>query len=153
MDAARSPLVGRAHPQTSHAAAESVRGLTATLRERVFRAVQAAGAEGLTADEIEVATSLGGNTVRPRIDELRKEGRIGRTEMQRPTRSGRNAFVYVALERTEALTGRVCAFCKQPEPMAGGAKGGGEWRDGWHLHDGGRVYAAGTPAPALDLEF
>ncbi len=98
-------LTGRMHPATSYEAALSVEGTVATLRERVFRALEQAGSYGLTADEIEFTLRMAGNTVRPRLCELREEGRVERTLAMRKTRSGRNAYVYVAREAEPASVG------------------------------------------------
>ncbi len=97
-------LTGRMHPATSYEAALSVEGTVANLRERVFRALEQAGAVGLTADEIEVQTGIKGSTTRPRLLELQDEGRVERTLAMRKTRSGRNAYVYVVREQAEAVS-------------------------------------------------
>jgi predicted transcriptional regulator len=84
---------------TSEAAAESMEGKSPGLRERVFRVVQGAGSYGMTADEIEEFSFISGNTVRPRLVELRRAGRIQHSGV-RQTRSGRRAYVWVAVEAT-----------------------------------------------------
>ena len=93
-DEART-YTGRFHPSTSHQAAHSLAESAANLRERVFAAIERAGDDGLTAEEIEGLTRLGGNTVRPRLCELREAKRIVQTDRTRKTRSGRNAHIYV----------------------------------------------------------
>ncbi len=65
-----------------------------TLRERVYDAIAAAPA-GLTREELERVTGLSGNTVRPRVWELVRAGRIT-TCGTRPTTSGRRAAVLIA---------------------------------------------------------
>ena len=64
-------------------------------RALVFAALVRRGAVGATAEELEVDTGLSGNTVRPRLVELRAEGRILVAPRTRPTRSGARAMVYV----------------------------------------------------------
>lgn len=88
------PIVPTPHA-TSAAAERSIIRAAPNLRRRVFDAIEAAGAAGLIAEEVEGATGLGGNTVRPRLMELAKEGRIMRAPRVRPTRSGRCAVVWV----------------------------------------------------------
>ena len=65
-----------------------------TLRQRVLEVV--AASRGLTAEEIESATGLTGNTVRPRLVELREAGLVAPSGEARTTRSGRRATVWVA---------------------------------------------------------
>jgi predicted ArsR family transcriptional regulator len=70
------------------------------LRRRVFEFVHERGGHGATAEEIEVGLELSGNTVRPRLVELRELGAVVKTDSKRKTRSGRQAVVYVAVEGT-----------------------------------------------------
>lgn len=79
--------------QTSIAAAESVRSTAATDRQRILEAVRAAGIHGMTREQIEVATGLTGNTVRPRVAELLAAGTIEEAGEIRRTTSGRAAKV------------------------------------------------------------
>lgn len=80
--------------QTRQAAGASIQRAAPKLRAKVFAAVRQAGAEGVTADEVEVLTGMGGNTVRPRLMELAEEARIMRAPRLKPTRSGRLAVVW-----------------------------------------------------------
>lgn len=50
-------------------------------------------ADGATREEIELATGISGNAVRPRISELRRAGAIVETERTRKTTTGRSAVV------------------------------------------------------------
>lgn len=102
-------FLGRNHPATSLEAAQSLAEQVTGLRLRVLDAVRAAGDEGLTAEEVERATGLGGNTCRPRLQELREAGLVVRTERRRPTRSGRQAFVHVAGEPPPVPEAQVAA--------------------------------------------
>lgn len=81
---------------TSIAAARSIRPVAATLRERVFAFVDKQGMHGATAEEIERALKMSGNTVRPRILELRAAKRMFDRGNTRETQSGRQATVWVA---------------------------------------------------------
>ena len=66
------------------------------MRGRVLHAIHAS-AYGLTAQEIEDRTGIAGNTVRPRLVELRDAGLIVEGPRFRKTRSGRWAVVWVAV--------------------------------------------------------
>jgi predicted ArsR family transcriptional regulator len=83
------------HTATSLAAADSMKGSAALLRERIAVAIKYAGYAGLTRDEITDKTGIRPNTVRPRVLELLAEGRIARATFTRPTTSGRQAEVLV----------------------------------------------------------
>jgi hypothetical protein len=87
------PIIPTPH-HTRQAAGASIRRAAPTLRRKVYEAVRAAGAEGRTSDEVEAATGMSGNTVRPRLLELAEEGRVMRAPRVRPTRSGRLAVVW-----------------------------------------------------------
>jgi hypothetical protein len=82
-------------PRTSHAAAETMARPAPMLRERVFAAIVAAGAEGRTTDELEAHLGLSHQTCSPRVNELAHLDRI-RASGMRKTRSGRAAKVWRA---------------------------------------------------------
>lgn len=80
---------------TSAAAAESMKSLAPTLRDRVLSSIRGRHSEGMTCDEAEVALGLTHQTCSARFNELVDLCAIfdvGR----RKTRSGRMAKVYVA---------------------------------------------------------
>lgn len=81
---------------TSEAAARSVAGRAPGLRERALKAVKAAGAAGLTADECAAALGATVLAVRPRFTELLEKGMIRETQRLRRNESGRMARVMVA---------------------------------------------------------
>jgi hypothetical protein len=62
-------------------------------QDRVWGMVAAAGARGMTADEVEAQRGAGGHQ---RFAELRRLGMIRRSGQKRRTRAGRYAYVYVA---------------------------------------------------------
>lgn len=101
MSAARSglgPLFAGApfsNDSTSLEAARAIAPAKATLRERVFAAIVAQGSRGATACEIQAATGMSGDTVRPRLVELRGAGRAYEAG-ERRTPSGRVAKVWRA---------------------------------------------------------
>ena len=95
---------------TSLEAAAAKKDATAQ-RERIFKMVEASHSNvhqtrlvhlparhafkvGLTADEIDEYTGLGGDTIRPRLKDLEKQRRIYKSELQRRTRKGRFAHIW-----------------------------------------------------------
>lgn len=78
---------------TSCDAAIAITDRTTTLRRQVFDAIAAAA--GLTCEEVCDRLTLPGNTVRPRLCELEGQGLIEKSAAKRPTRSGRDARIYV----------------------------------------------------------
>jgi predicted ArsR family transcriptional regulator len=79
--------------RTSRNAAAAVRSRLPVLEGRVL--VYLAGCPlGATNDELEVALKISGNTLRPRVVELRARGLIRDTGSTRKTRSGRSAIVW-----------------------------------------------------------
>lgn len=79
---------------TSKDAARSVANDAQKLRERVFEVIRQSGSQGLTADQ---AAFLVGRTVlsvRPRVTELGKTGRITPTGERRANESGLKAKVW-----------------------------------------------------------
>ncbi len=81
---------------TSDAAAASMRPHAATLRADIYSFVSRRHQVGATADEIEMMLEIAGNTVRPRLVELRQLGSIRDSGRTRKTRSGRSAIIWVA---------------------------------------------------------
>jgi hypothetical protein len=81
---------------TSRAAAESVAFDAKHLRAVVFNHILGSGAVGLTCDQVEEIMDGRHQTISARIRELRNEGRIVDSTRRRPTRSGRQAIVYLA---------------------------------------------------------
>lgn len=82
---------------TSRAAAEAVAPRATSYREQVFRAIQAAGENGLTDEEGVNVTGIGSSTWRPRRYELADAGRIRDSKRTRRTNSGCWAVVWVAV--------------------------------------------------------
>jgi hypothetical protein len=80
---------------TSRAAATRIEGATHNLRGEVFAAIEEAGATGLTDEEGMDVTSIAPNTYRPRRRELEQARVIRPRAETRPTRSGRQAQVWV----------------------------------------------------------
>ena len=80
---------------TSMAANRSVKSLKEGMRDRLLRVIRLASL-GLTVDELESVTGLPHQTASPRVNELAKSGQIVDSGQRRPTRSGRNAVVWVA---------------------------------------------------------
>jgi predicted ArsR family transcriptional regulator len=64
-------------------------------RTEVLRFVTEQGDHGATAEEIEASLEMGGNTVRPRLVELRKMGLVVASGRVRLTAYGRSAVVWI----------------------------------------------------------
>jgi hypothetical protein len=85
--------------ETSKAAAESQKGGGAQRdRERVLAAIIRAGIPGMTTDEVEVALRGRHQTISARVNGLHNDGLIVDSGGRRPTRSGRQAVVYIGAE-------------------------------------------------------
>ena len=82
---------------TSKAAAEQKTD-AASDRAKMLAAYRAAGAMGMTDDEMRITTGLNPDSIRPRRGELIRAGEVAETTKARPTRTGRMATVYVAKE-------------------------------------------------------
>ena len=93
--AMHKPALAQEHSTTSREAAARIEPTRGRLQLAVYLAVKGAR-DGLTAQEIEEATGLAGNTVRPRVVELVEQCRIHDSGRKRLTKSGRNAVVWVA---------------------------------------------------------
>lgn len=80
---------------TSKSAAELIDAGVKTIREQVFGIIANKGNYGATADEVAELLNLSSFTVRPRVTELYKQGKITRADTKRKNKSGLNAYVYV----------------------------------------------------------
>ena len=90
------------HSSTSKEAAESHDEFDlGKLQAKVYNEILWSKAKGRTCDELEVALQRIGSTIRPRLVELIDGGYIVKLEVTRPTRTGRNASVYVAPSYTD----------------------------------------------------
>lgn len=74
----------------------------ATQRSAVYEFIRARGEHGATDDEVQVGLNLPGNTQCPRRLELAEAGRIATNGETRPTRKGRRAAVWVAVDERSA---------------------------------------------------
>ena len=84
-------------PDTSRDAAKSIEPHLFRLQTKVLIELNWAWDRyrmGLTAEQIEMQTGLSGNTVRPRLVELRRKGLVVKTDERRATMSGRKAAVW-----------------------------------------------------------
>lgn len=80
---------------TSAAAARATAGRTAIDRERIVAFLHRRGFAGATADEMEHGIPMGGNTLRPRLLELRTASRVCKLGQKRETRTGNLAEVWI----------------------------------------------------------
>ena len=90
------------HSETSRAAAEQIEPRAATLRRAVLDFLRARGAQGATDEEGMTALAMAGNTYRPRRIECFQAGLIVDSGLTRPTRSGRQAVVWVVVAELKA---------------------------------------------------
>jgi len=81
----------------------------ATVREQVLLAI-ANAKEGMTTDEVENWLGLSHQTASARVHDLAAAGLITKTKTKRPTRSGGQAFVYVAAKTERVRTNDEKAF-------------------------------------------
>lgn len=88
-----SALLAGAGSDTRAEALNSMADRTAVLRDRCLQALSGAA---LTADEIAACIGEGILSIRPRITELRKRGKVVKTTLRRANASGRSAIVWVA---------------------------------------------------------
>jgi predicted ArsR family transcriptional regulator len=77
---------------TSRAAAEQIAPETAQLRARALGVLERSN--GLTADEVAGKLGLSILSIRPRLTELSRLGRVRDSGQRRPNASGRNAIVW-----------------------------------------------------------
>lgn len=84
------------HSDTSRAAAEAIAPRAATLRRLVLEWLQSQGEQGGTDEEGRLALGLTVSTCVPRRVELMKAGLVRDSGRTRPTRSGRQATVWIA---------------------------------------------------------
>lgn len=77
----------------SREAAERIKGVAFTIRNEVLLTIARRGP--IAEWEIERILDLPGNTVRPRVWELMKQGAILRTDERGTTPSGRSCYLYV----------------------------------------------------------
>ena len=84
--------------ETSREAARRIADAMPELRLRVWVAVEFAGWAGVTAEDLETLCELPGNTVRPRLVELREDGLVIDSGRTRRTASGRSATIWVTRE-------------------------------------------------------
>ena len=86
----------QAHSPTSQAAARAIKPDANRLRAVVYAALEAAGSDGLTDEEMQERIPMAASTQRPRRIELIERGKVIASGRTRPTRSGRAATVWIA---------------------------------------------------------
>lgn len=89
-----APIARATDPATSHDAASTAKLAAAKNRITVLLAHEAAGADGLTGDELEQATGLDYETVGPRRPWLVDNGFLAFNGVRRPNRKGNAEQVY-----------------------------------------------------------
>lgn len=81
--------------ETSEAAADKIRPVYETERERVFQTLLARGETGATDQELQDDLHMDPSTQRPRRVELVRADKVADSGRTRPTRKGRQAVVWV----------------------------------------------------------
>lgn len=84
------------HSATSVQAAEQIAPTASSLRMRLLQWLHSQGVVGATDEEMQLGCPMAPNTQRPRRTELVQLGLVVDTGTVRPTRSGRNATVWIA---------------------------------------------------------
>ncbi len=83
------------HSETSRMAAIEAESSASTRRARVFRAIQAAGYEGRTDEELQDELNMNPSTQRPRRIELVHRRLVRDSGQMRKTKAGRWATVWI----------------------------------------------------------
>ena len=90
------PPARRDAPRTSLRASDALMPVAGTIRRRVIHLVAAMGWDGATDDELERHLAMKHQTVSAARRTLELGGWVRATETTRPTRTGRQATVYIA---------------------------------------------------------
>lgn len=85
---------------TSVEAARDLEMSVGHLQRVALRAIRAAGARGLTTNELAARVRIHRDSIQPRTSELRERGLIHDSGARRPNANGKNAIVWVAGECT-----------------------------------------------------
>ena len=88
--------------EASIEAAEAIASATGRLQALALAAITAAGAAGLTADELAVRVDCTRWTIQPRTTELRHKGLIVDSGLRRSNVTGKRAIVWVLPEHRQA---------------------------------------------------
>ncbi len=81
---------------TSKASAKRIRPMVPGQKKTIFDLVLSVGRQGLTAEQISDETGISGDSVRPRLLCLEREGRIRRSGRTRKTKAHREAEIWEA---------------------------------------------------------
>lgn len=92
---------GHRGADTSRAAANAIAPELGRLQRLAEEAITAAGAHGLTADELAEQLGVDRLSIRPRASELRRKGLICDSGRRRPNVNGKAAIVWVAREHLD----------------------------------------------------
>ncbi|WP_298018314.1 hypothetical protein [uncultured Parasphingopyxis sp.] len=87
---------GHRRVDTSVAAAEAIAPKLGRLQRMAQCAIDAAGEQGLTADELAARLTLDRYSIQPRTSELKRRGLIRDSGRRRPNASGKQAIVRIA---------------------------------------------------------
>ncbi len=88
-------LVRRRGPETSRAAANSMRTAARGQRAQILAFIEQRGSHGATLDEVEMQLGIRIQSVCPAVNSLAKTGVVRDSGEKRKTRSGRDAIVWI----------------------------------------------------------
>jgi hypothetical protein len=88
---------------TSIQAADAIASVSARLQRLALRAIHAAGANGLTADELAATVGVTRRAIQPRTSELRRKHLIADSGLRRLNVSGKRAIVWVVASLETAV--------------------------------------------------
>lgn len=87
---------GHRQVETSIAAADALTPKLGRLQRMAEGAIKAAGANGLTADELAARLAMDRWSIQPRTSELKRKGLIRDSGQRRPNCTGKCAIVWIA---------------------------------------------------------
>lgn len=87
---------GAQNRETSGAAADAIAPDAATLRARALAVLERSN--GLTADEVAGRLGMSILSIRPRVTELTRLGKVRDSGVRRPNASGKSAIVWMAVQ-------------------------------------------------------
>jgi DNA-directed RNA polymerase specialized sigma24 family protein len=94
-------VAGHRNTDTSEAAAKDINERLGRLQALALTTIRAAGALGLTADELAAELEVSRWTIQPRTSELRRKGKIADSGQRRRNESTKSAIVWVAVEHLD----------------------------------------------------
>lgn len=98
-----NPNIGKGYQETSREAYEAALPTMPTTKERVLAFIESCGYRGATDQEVQHSIGMHIGTQGPARFGLVQDGLVIKTDMRRPTASGRNAIVWVAKQYAASI--------------------------------------------------